>query len=108
MPFQNRSPVFDTSFFSDACTRFQIFASFFSPKVYTQIQELHTQNEQNASHLLKNEALHSKYHKHTSKAKICKHLSIILIPDKFVCYRNNCVFCTKCFMKLKTKLNAEN
>ncbi len=28
----------------------------------------------NASHLLQNEALHSKYHKHISKANICKHL----------------------------------
>ncbi len=40
-------------------------------KLYTQIQELHTQN---ASQLLQNEALHSKYHKHISKASICKHL----------------------------------
>ncbi len=39
--------------------------------LYTQIQELHTQN---ASHLLQNEALHSKYHKHISKANIYKHL----------------------------------
>ncbi len=94
MLFQNRSPVFDTSFFSDACTQFQIFGPFFPKSFFPKIQELHTQNEQNASHLLKNEALHSKYHKHTSKAKICKHLSIILIPDRFVCYRNNCEFCT--------------
>ncbi len=58
--------------FSTAFTHFQTFKLFFS-KLYTQIQELHIQN-QNASHLLQNEALQSKYHKYISKANICKHL----------------------------------
>ncbi len=42
---------------------------------------------QNASHLLQNEALHLKYHKHISKANT---FAVILIP---VCFIENCVLC---------------
>ncbi len=50
-----------------------------------------THKMQNTS--MQNEALHSKYHKHISKANICKHLFIILVPYRFVCYIDNCVLC---------------
>ncbi len=80
--------VNEICFFSIAYTHFQNFASFF-PKLYTQIQELiyqpikalksvlHLCNKlilhctHNMQHLLQNEALHSKYHKHISEAKMC-------------------------------------
>ncbi len=67
---------------------------------------------QNASHLLQNEALHSKYHKHISKQTFANTFAIILIPVRlciyfFVLHRVLCVvFRKKCFMKLKTE--AEN
>jgi len=51
-------------FFSAAFTHFQNFASFFL-KLYTNPRIVHK---------MQNEALHSKYHKHISKANICKHL----------------------------------
>ncbi len=46
----------------------------------------------NASHLLQNEALHSKYDKHILKANI---FALILIPLRLLCYFENCV----CFSK---------
>ncbi len=45
---------------------------------------------QNTSHLLQNEALHSKYHKHISKANICHNINSCQIC---VCYIENCVLC---------------
>ncbi len=89
-------------------SKFKTLPLFFS-KLYTQIKNC-THKMQNASHLLQNEALHSKYHKYISKANICKRLCIILIPVRFLCYIENCVllFCKKCFMKLKTESKAEN
>ncbi len=49
---------------------------------------------QNASHLLQNEALHSKYHKHISKTIICKHLCHNINSCSIcVCYIENCVLC---------------
>ncbi len=62
---------------------------------------------QNASHLLQNIlTLHSKYHKHISKANT---FAIILIPVKLLLHRELCVlFSKKCFMKLKTESKAEN
>ncbi len=38
---------------------------------FTQKSKICTHKMQNASHLLQNEALHSKYHKHVSNANIC-------------------------------------
>ncbi len=58
-----------------------------------------TDKMQNASHLLQNEALDSKYHKHILKANICRHLCH---------YTFAVVFCKKCFMKLKTESKANN
>ncbi len=58
-----------TVFFN--CLHFQNFASFFKT-LHTNPRIAHKM--QNASHLLQNEALHSKYHKHISKENICKHL----------------------------------
>ncbi len=65
---------------------------------------------QNTLHLLQNEALDSKYHKHISKAHICKHLCHNINSCKiFVLHRESCVvFCKKCLMKLKTDLKVEN
>ncbi len=92
-------PLMPFQFVSAAYTHFPNFAFFF--KRHTQIQELHKM--QKASHLLQNEALRSKYHKHISKANT---FAIISIP---VCYKENCVvFCKKVFMKLKTKSKADN
>ncbi len=59
-------------FFSTAYRHFQNFASFFQN--FTHKSKNCTHKMQNASHLLQNESLHSKYHKHISKANICKHL----------------------------------
>ncbi len=58
---------------------FQLFTHIFKTLsffllLYTQIQELHTHTMQKASNILQNEAQHSKYHKHISKANISKHL----------------------------------
>ncbi len=40
---------------------------------------------QNASHILQNEALHLKYHKHIQKQTFANTIAIILIPIIFVC-----------------------
>ncbi len=95
--FKNSINICQYSIFLTAYTHFQNFTSFFS-NLYTQIQELHTQN---ASQLLQNEALHSKYPKHISKANICKHIcrqcwgklllkvmhyNIVLLPKKVTKY----------------------
>ncbi len=69
-----------------------------------------THKMQNASHLLQNEVLHSKYHKHISKANICNTSAIILIPVRFLCVTSRIVCCVlqKVFMKLKTESKADN
>jgi len=66
-------------FFSTAYIHFQNFASFFQN--FTHKYKNCTKKIKNGSHFLQNYALHSKYHKHVSKANICKHL----------CHHVNCV-----------------
>ncbi len=68
-------------FFSTAYTHFQ--NCLFFPKLYTQIQELHTQN---AKCLIFSKINHwyKKYHKHIWKANISITFAIILIPVRIV------------------------
>ncbi len=60
-----------TVFFSTGYVHFQNFASFFQN--FTHKSKSCAQNAKYLTSLV-NEALHSKYHKHISKANICKHL----------------------------------
>ncbi len=65
---------------------------------------------QNASHLLQNEALHSKYHKHISRANIYKHLCHNINSCWiFVYYIKNCVlFLQKVIYVIETESNVED
>jgi len=83
---------------------FEFSAAFTHFQNFTHKSKNHTQN---ASHLLQNEALHSRYHNHVSKANICNTFNIILIIVRFVCYIENCVLCfMKSVMKLKTLVSG--
>ncbi len=90
--------------FTTAYTHFQ--KKKFS-RLYTQIQQLHTQNAKCFTSLAKWSTAF-KYHKHISKANICKHLchKINSCSILFVCYIENCVLCFAKSVLWKSK--AEN
>ncbi len=88
------------SFFSTAYTHFQNFASFF---------QNFTHKSKNCTHKMQNASCKMKYCiqniTNTSQTQTFANIfAIILIPEMFVCYIENCVLCfaKKCFMKLKT------
>ncbi len=81
---------FSYSFFQLLTHIFKTFPLFFF--FFTLKSKNCTHKMQNASHLLQNEALHSKYDEHILKANI---FALILIPLRLLCYFENCV----CFSK---------